>query len=112
LGREKKRRIYGGKFPYIRKFISVYKKKYFRIYGNFFPCGRKFFAFRRAQNFRSEDTQISFRKKIFFLPHGNKFSCGRKFISVRTEIWRSAEGEKSTFEGGEIFLRKKKNFRT
>nr|WP_314478627.1 hypothetical protein [uncultured Porphyromonas sp.] len=72
---------------------------------------RKFLSFRTAQNFRSEDTQISFRKKIFFLPQGNKFSCGRKFSSVRTEILRRAEGEKSTFEGGQIFLRKKIFFR-
>jgi len=100
------------KFPYIRKFISVYTKKYFRICGNLFSCARKFLSFRTAQNFCSEDAQISFRKKIFFLPQGNKFSCGRKFSSVRTKILRRAEGEKSTFEGGQIFLRKKINFRT
>jgi len=104
--------LQGVKFPYIRKFISVYTKKYFRICGNLFSCARKFLSFRTAQNFCSEDAQISFRKKIFFLPQGNKFSCGRKFSSVRTKILRRAEGEKSTFEGGQIFLRKKINFRT
>ena len=64
--------LQGVKFPYIRKFISVYKKKYFRICRNLFPCGRK-------------------------------------FISVRTKFLRSAEGEKSTFEGREIFFRAHKN---
>jgi len=104
--------LQGVKFPYIRKFISVYTKKYFRICGNLFSCAQKFLFFRTAQNFRSEDAQISFRKKIYFLAEEKIFSCGRKFSSVRTKILRRAEGEKSTFEGGEIFLRKKINFRT
>ena len=89
----------------MRKFIFV------RTEISFLPHGAKF-PFGRRQNFRSEDIQISFRKKIFFLPQGNKFSCGRKFSSVHTKILRRAESEKSTFEGGQIFLRKKINFRT
>ena len=104
--------LQGVKFPHIRKFISVYTKKYFRICGNFFSCARKFLSFRTAQNFRSEGAQISFRKKIYFLAEEKIFSCGRKFSSVRTKILRRSEVEKSTFEGGKIFLRKKINFRT
>ena len=34
----------------------------------------------------------------------------RKFLSLRKEIFRRAQGEKFPFEGGEIFLRKKKKF--
>ena len=52
----------------------------------FFSCAQKFLSFRTAQNFRSEDAQISFRKKIYFLAEEKIFSCGRKFISVRTKI--------------------------
>jgi len=111
--------LQGVKFPYIRKFISVYTKKYFRICGNLFSYARNFFPsarhkifVRTAGNFSSEDAQIFFRKKIYFLAEEKIFSCGRKFSSVRTKILRRAEGEKSTFEGGKIFLRKKINFRT
>ena len=56
--------------------------------------------------------KLSFARHLDFLPQENKFSCGRKFSSVRTKISCRAEGEKSTFEGGQIFLRKKINFRT
>ena len=48
------------------------------------------FSFRTAQNFRSEDAQISFRKKIYFLAEEKIFSCGRKFFFVRTKISRPA----------------------
>ena len=73
---------------------------------------RKFIFVRTEISFLPNGTKFPFGRRQNFLPQGNKFSCRRKFSSVRTKIWRSAEGKKSTFEGGEIFLRKKKNFRT
>ena len=45
--RAKNFRAEGRKFPYIRKFISAYTKKYFRICGNLFSCAQKFFALRK-----------------------------------------------------------------
>lgn len=69
--------ICGGKFLYIRKFISAYTKKDFRICENFRPCARKKFSVREAKNRRA---------------HAGKFPCARKYFFVRTEIYFCAHG--------------------
>ena len=83
----------GVKFPYIRKFISVYTKKYFRICGNLFPCGRKFFAVRKEKNFRA---------------HARKILCAQKFIFMRTEILRLTHGRELPFGKERISLGKRR----
>ena len=96
--------LQGVKFPYIRKFISVYTKKYFRICGNLFSCARKFLSFRTAQNFRSKGGEFFFGRRLDFLPQENLFPCGRKNIFLRKEIWASSERKFCA-------VRKERNFR-
>ena len=81
LGTQKMRPICGGKFLYIRKFISAYTKKDFRICENLRPCARKKFAVREAKNRRA---------------HAGKFLCARKYFFVRTEILLPAHRSQPT----------------
>ena len=85
----------GVKFPYIRKFISVYAKIFFRICGNLFPCGRKFFAVRKEKNFRA---------------HARKILCAQKFIFMRTEIFFCAHRNFAPCPRKRISFRKGENF--
>ena len=85
----------GVKFPYIRKFISVYAKIFFRICGNLFPCGRKFFAVRKEKNFRA---------------HARKILCAQKFIFMRTEIFFCAHRNFAPCPRKRISFRKGANF--
>ena len=74
----------GVKFPYIRKFISVYRKNifayaeiYFLAKENFSPCGRR---------------KIFVPTQGNFYAHENKFSCARKFCALPTEENFHSEG--------------------
>ena len=118
MGRAKKRRIYGRKFPYIRKFISAYTKKYFRICGIFFLCARIFFAFRTASFVPAEGGKFSqvgkfvFQAwKIFFPRQENFPSPEGKRIALGKKKDRPSEGKRLPSEGRKNAVRTQGNFR-
>ena len=131
MGRAKKRRIYGRKFPYIRKFISAYTKKYFRICGIFFLCARKFSAFRTASFFPAEGAiflcgrrgifqgrKVRFpslenifpRQENFLSSEGKWIALGKKKDCPSEGKTLPSEGRKMPCARREISFRKKKNF--
>ena len=108
----RKLRIYGRKFPYIRKFIFAYTKKYFRICGNFSPCGSKKIAVRREGKSPCGSRFFSLRKAGNFLTYGNFPACARKFIALRTAMNFCSFGGKFGWGRRGFFLRTGRNFRS
>ena len=108
MGRAKKRRIYGRKFPHIRKNIFAYAEFFFCAHGNFPPSARRHFSLRKAPFFCAEGGEFSkvgkfvfqawkiffLGRKISFRPKENGSPWGRKKIALRKEKHFLPKGEK------------------
>ena len=118
MGRAKKRRIYGRKFPHIRKNIFAYAEIYFCAHGNFPPFARRHFFPAEGVIFRSEGGEFSkvgkfvFQAWKIFFPRQESFpSSEGKRIALGKKKDRPSEGKTLPSEERKNGVRTKGNFR-